>query len=100
VVANGQFLGGGFKVAAHANMSDGLLDLIILKDSGSLKMVDELFNMKEGDYKEEDNIMYIQAKKVSLISKERDVTVTVDGEPIGILPATFEVIPDVLTVKM
>jgi diacylglycerol kinase (ATP) len=100
VVANGQFLGGGFKVAPHASMSDGLLDLIILKDSGSLKMVDELFSMKEGDYKDEDKIIYRQARKVSLTSKERDVTVTVDGEPIGILPATFEVIPHALTVKL
>jgi diacylglycerol kinase (ATP) len=100
VVANGQFLGGGFKVAPHASMSDGLLDLVVLKDSGSLKMIDELINMKDGDYKEEDNIAYWHVKKVSLISKERDVTVTVDGEPIGILPATFEVIPHALTVKM
>jgi diacylglycerol kinase family enzyme len=100
VVANGQFLGGGFKVAPYATMSDGLLDLVILKDSGSLKMVDELLNMKDGDYKDEDNIMYRQARKVSLRSKERDVTVTVDGEPIGILPATFEVIPNALTVRM
>jgi diacylglycerol kinase (ATP) len=100
VVANGQFLGGGFNVAPHASMSDGLLDLVILKDSGSLKMIDELINMKDGDYNEEDNITYRQTMKVSLISKERDVTVTVDGEPIGILPATFEIIPNALTVKM
>src|SRR5918999_1689226 len=100
VVANGQFLGGGFKVAPHANMSDGLLDLVILKDSGSLKMIDELINMKDGDYKEEDNIIYRQVRKVTITSKERDVTVTVDGEPIGILPATFEVIPQALTLRM
>src|SRR5919106_1319286 len=100
VVANGQFLGGGFKAAPHANMSDGLLDLVVLKDSGSLKMIDELINRKDGDYKEEDNIIYRQVRKVTITSKERDVTVTVDGEPIGILPATFEVIPNALTVKM
>jgi diacylglycerol kinase (ATP) len=100
VVANGQFLGGGFKVAPHASMSDGLLDLVVLKDSDGLKMIDDLINMKDGDYKEEDNIVYRQVRKVSLTSKERDVTVTVDGEPIGILPATFEVIPNALTVRM
>jgi diacylglycerol kinase (ATP) len=100
VVANGQFLGGGFKAAPHANMSDGLLDLVVLKDSGSLKMIDELINMKDGDYKEEDNIIYRQVRKVTITSKERDVTVTVDGEPIGVLPATFEVIPHTLTVRM
>ena len=100
VVANGHFLGGGFKAAPHANMSDGLLDLVVLKDSGSLKMIDELINMKDGDYKEEDNIIYRQVRKVTITSKERDVTVTVDGEPIGVLPATFEVIPHTLTVRM
>lgn len=100
VVANGQFLGGGFKVAPHASMSDGLLDLVVVKDSGSIKMIDELINMKDGDYKEEDKIVYRQVRKVSLTSKERDVNVTVDGEPIGILPARFEVIPNALTVKM
>ena len=84
MVANGRFLGGGFNAAPKADISDGLLDLVILKDSGSLKMLDELVSMKEGDYSEEDKIFYRQVKKVSLASKERDVTVTVDGEPIGI----------------
>jgi diacylglycerol kinase family enzyme len=100
VIANGDFLGGGFRAAPKAEMSDGLLDLVILKDSGSLKMLDELVNMKDGDYSEEDKVFYRQVKKVSLASKERDVTVTIDGEPIGILPATFEIMPSALTIRM
>jgi diacylglycerol kinase (ATP) len=100
VVSNGSFLGGGFRTAPKANMSDGLLDLVMLKDSGSLKMLDELVKMKDGDYSEEDKVFYRQVKKVSLASKERDVTVTIDGEPIGILPATFEVMPNALKIKM
>jgi diacylglycerol kinase family enzyme len=31
---------------------------------------------------------------------ERDVTVTIDGEPIGILPATFDVIPSALNISI
>ena len=81
-------------------MSDGKLDLVILKDSGSLKMIDELVNMKDGDYSEEDNIFYTQVKQVSIVSMERDVTVAIDGEPIGVLPATFEIIPNALTIRM
>jgi diacylglycerol kinase (ATP) len=100
VVANSQFLGGGFKAAPKADMSDGKLDLVILKDSGSLKMIDEFVNMKDGDYSEEDNIFYTQVKQVSIASKERDVTVAIDGEPIGVLPATFEIIPNALTIRM
>lgn len=100
VVGNSQFLGGGFKATPKADMSDGKLDLVILKDSGSLKMIDEFVNMKEDDYSEEDNIFYTQAKQVSIASKERDITVAVDGEPVGILPATFEIIPNSLTIRM
>ena len=100
IVANGQFLGGEFKAAPKADMSDGKLDLVILKDSGSLKMIDELVNMKDGDYSEEDNIFYTQVKQVSIASKEREVTVAIDGEPIGVLPATFEIIPNALTIRM
>ena len=42
--------------------------------------------------------MYAQAKTVSMKSKERDVTITVDGEPIGILPAVFHIFPNSLNV--
>ena len=101
VVANGMYLGGGFKAAPQASVSDGLLDLTILKNSGSFKMLDELANMKgDEDYRDEKNdIFYIQAKKVSIKSKEREITVTLDGEPVGNLPATFEVYQNALRVK-
>lgn len=100
IVANGRFLGGGFEAAPKADMSDGLLDVLILKDSGSLKMLYELGSMRDGDYKVEGNMIYRQSRKVSFAPKERDVAVTIDGEPIGILPATFEVIHNALTVRM
>jgi diacylglycerol kinase (ATP) len=100
VVANGRFLGGGFMAARDADVSDGLLDLVVLKDSGSFKMLDEMINMKVGDYSGEDNILYAKAKKVLIRSKERKVTITIDGEPIGILPATFQIFPTQLTVMI
>jgi diacylglycerol kinase (ATP) len=100
VVANGKFLGGGFKAAPRADFSDGLLDVVILKSSGSFKMLDDLVNVKEGDYSTEDDIIYKQAKTVSITSKERNVTVAVEGEPIGILPATFQVLPKALAMRV
>jgi diacylglycerol kinase (ATP) len=108
VIANGQFLGGGFKAAPKANMSDGLLDIVILKNSGSFKMLEEFMSMKNGNYTRDDqDIIYIQAKKVSIKPKQQDdkikrgdITVTIDGEPIGILPATFQVYQNALTIKI
>jgi YegS/Rv2252/BmrU family lipid kinase len=100
VIANGKFLGGGFKAAPKADISDGLLDVVILKNSGSFKMLDDFVNIREGDYSKEDDVIYKQAKKVSIISKERNVTVVIDGEPIGILPATFQVLPNALAIRV
>jgi YegS/Rv2252/BmrU family lipid kinase len=98
VVANGRFLGGGFRAAPDAEVNDGLLDFLVMKDSGSFKMLDELANLKSGTYGSEDNILYSKAKKVLVKSKERQVTVTMDGEPVGILPASFQVMPHALNV--
>ena len=103
-------MGGGFQAAPKASMSDGLLDIVILKNSGSFKMLEEFISMKNGNYTSDDqDIIYIQAKKVSIKPKQEeehkgkkrgDITVTIDGEPIGILPATFQVYQDALTIKM
>jgi YegS/Rv2252/BmrU family lipid kinase len=100
IVANGKFLAGGFKTAPNAEMSDGLLDVVIVKDAGSLKMLGELFSMKSGEYEKDGNVIYRQSRKASLKSTERDVTVTIDGETIGILPATFTVAHHALTIMM
>src|SRR5829696_7994635 len=101
VVANGKFLGGGFKAAPEANVLDGLLDVVILKESSSLEMIENFLNIKDGNYTNEGDVFYRQAKKVSIKSKEnRDITVTIDGEPIGILPAIFEVLQNALTILM
>jgi diacylglycerol kinase (ATP) len=81
-------------------MSDGLMDLVILKDSGSLKMLDKFVSLKGDDgYTEEDNILYYQVSQVTLLPKERDMTVSLDGEPIGILPASLKIYHNALSVK-
>ena len=100
IIANGRYLGGGFKAAPRARFSDGLLDVIILKNSGSFKMLDKLIELKgSSSYKFEEDILYYQASEVRILPKENDVTVTVDGEPIGKLPALFKSYPKALTIK-
>lgn len=100
IIANGKFLGGGFNAAPRASMSDGLLDLIIVKNSGSLKMLQRLVEMKgDSQYTKEEDILYYQASQVAILPKNRNVTVSLDGEPVGILPAIFKVYHKALTVK-
>lgn len=100
IIANGRYLGGGLMAAPKADVSDGLFDIVILKDSGGLKMLDYFVDIKDGDYANKPDILYRQAKKVSIKSKEGDVTVAIDGEPIGILPATFQVLQNALIIRV
>ena len=100
VIANGNFLGGGFNVAPKANMSDGKLDVVIMKNSGSFKMLKKLVEMKgDSQYINEENILYYQASKVAFLPKNRNMTVSLDGEPVGILPAIFKAYHNPLNVK-
>jgi diacylglycerol kinase (ATP) len=102
IIANGKYVGGGFRAAPEASVSDGLLDVVVLKESSNLEMIENFLNVRDGNYTNEGDIFYKQAKKVSIKSKEeddKDITVTIDGEPIGILPATFQVLQNALTVR-
>jgi diacylglycerol kinase family enzyme len=86
------------------------LDVVILKDSNNIEMISNFINVKKGTYGKDDDVFYTQAKKVLIkpieeepeenTERKRDVTVTIDGEPVGILPATFQVVPNALTIKI
>ena len=93
-------MGGGFNVAPRASISDGRLDLIIMKNSGSFKMLEKLVEMKgESEYTNQEDILYYQAKQVTILPKNRNMTVSLDGEPVGILPAVFQIYHNALTIR-
>ena len=100
VVANGKFLAGGFNAASRAKMTDGKLDVVIMKNSGSLKMLQKLVEMKgDSEYLDEEDILYYQASQVMFLPKNRNMTVSLDGEPVGILPAVFKLYHNALTIN-
>lgn len=103
VVANGGYLGGGFQLAAKANMSDGLLDTVIIKDSDSFKVLKKLMDVRTKDetLNDDNEIHYGQSETVAIIPKTTNkITVAVDGEPIGILPGFFIVFPQYLKIRV
>jgi diacylglycerol kinase family enzyme len=71
IVANGSYIAGGFQPAYKAKNSDGFLDIVIVNDSGSLKFLTSLIDIKMEDHSVKANIIYEQAKNVILSSLER-----------------------------
>lgn len=102
MVSNGSVMGGGFNAATKAEMNDGLLDTIIVKNSGGFKILDKLVDIKRGEESidNQDEIYYGQSEAIALLSDlENNITVSIDGEPIGILPSYFKVFPLSLNIK-
>jgi len=102
MVSNGSIMGGGFNAATKAEMDDGLLDTVIVKDSSSFKILDKLVDIKRGEESidNQDGIYYGQSQAIALLSDlENNITVSVDGEPIGILPSYFKVFPLIINIK-
>jgi diacylglycerol kinase family enzyme len=102
MVANGNIMGGGFNAATKAEMNDGLLDTIIVKNSSGFKILDKLVDIKRGEESiaNQDEIYYGQSQAIALLTDlENNITVSIDGEPIGILPSYFKVFPLSINIK-
>ena len=98
VVANGQFFGGGMKIAPKAAPTDGLLDIQIehARKKDAIAMMPKVF---KGTHVPHPNVK--EAKRVKVgITSERPLLIEADGEVLGYTPASFEVLKDVLSLKI
>jgi diacylglycerol kinase (ATP) len=98
VVANGQFFGGGMKIAPRAAPTDGLLDVQIQTASRSeaIALLPKVF---KGEHVPHPEIREAKRVKVSITS-ERPLPVEADGEVLGETPATFELLRNALRLKV
>jgi YegS/Rv2252/BmrU family lipid kinase len=96
-VANGPSYGGGMKVAPHASLDDGLLDVVVIHEIGKLEFLRTFPKVFSGRHLEHPAVAVHRAARVDL-DADRTLAVYADGEPAGTLPATFEVRPAAITV--
>ncbi|HLH67734.1 MAG TPA: diacylglycerol kinase family protein [Candidatus Dormibacteraeota bacterium] len=99
VVANGQYFGGGMRVAPLARPDDGLLDVVIAGDLRWRDNLRALTRVRRGTHLDlpGGKISFTRARRVEVSSPE-PVRVDADGEQPGSLPAVFEVVPGALEV--
>ncbi len=94
VVANCQFFGGGMQMAPSASPTDGVFDVILIKNAGKIETMRGMNDFRAGKHLDQSNpkmeLMY--GKRVSVTSPEK-VRLDIDGETGGFLPALFEIQP-------
>ena len=98
VVANGQFFGGGMKIAPKAAPTDGLLDIQVehARKRDAIAIMPKVF---KGEHLPHPDILEAKRVKVSITS-ERPLRVEADGEVHGYTPATFELLRNALKLKV
>jgi len=94
VVANCQYFGGGMQMAPAASPTDGVFDVILIKDAGKVETMRGMNDFLQGKHLDQANpkIELMYGKRISVTSPEK-VRVDIDGEAVGFLPALFEVQP-------
>lgn len=103
-IANANQFGNNFTIAPKANLSDGLLDVIVVQKMSKLQVLMSVFyQMKYGDVKEEkfakDKILYFQTDELE-IHNPRLAPLHIDGDPaptaetlsVRIIPAAFRLV--------
>jgi diacylglycerol kinase family enzyme len=98
-VANGKFFGGKMKVAPHAEVDDGLFDVISMGDLTFGDLVKSGRRLYEGTHLSMDKVSSRRARVVEAqpIEPKAIVELDVDGEAPGLLPAKFEIVPGGIT---
>ncbi|MBI2377186.1 MAG: diacylglycerol kinase family lipid kinase [Deltaproteobacteria bacterium] len=101
VAANGQYFGGGMRIAKAAAIDDGLLDIVVVTEIGAREIarVAELYT---GDLVKWPSVRATRARtlRATAAGGVEPVLLDVDGEQPGRLPATIRVIPNAIRLKV
>lgn len=92
-IGNGNSYGGGMKVCPTADLTDGLLDLVILHPVSKIEFLKVFPTVYQGTHIEHSAVQVLQAKKIRI---ESSAIAYADGERIGQLPVQVESCPKTL----
>jgi len=95
--SNGEFSGGGMRLAPGARMGDGLLDVNVCEALGRVAAAALLWQIWRGRRPSHPKLRYFTARNVA-VEAEPPITVAADGELIGHTPVQFEVVPQALRI--
>jgi YegS/Rv2252/BmrU family lipid kinase len=97
--ANSGFYGGGMRLAPHARLDDGALDVILIGECSRLRYARTLPTAFRGAHVREPMVHELRGAELR-VDADRPFTVYADGDPIGNLPITMRAVPSALRVLL
>jgi len=100
-VCNGQFFGGGMKVAPKADPHDGLFDVVAMCDLTRAQGIALAHRIYKGSHLGQRGIELCRGRVVEAAPLRRhdEVLIDLDGETPGKLPMTARIVPGALRIR-
>ncbi len=102
-IANGRFFGGGMMIAPNADTADGLFDVVVIAETKTRAMVARMNDIYVGKHVDHPNVRVIRGRRVVATPADGQaapVFAERDGEGGMRLPATFDIMPAALTLRI
>ena len=96
-IANGEYYGGGMRIAPGAVVDDGLLDLCIVGDVSRLTALRQLANLYGGTHIHHPQVEMERGRSI-IIDGQPGILIHLDGEPFGSLPLSVQLRPGAIAV--
>lgn len=100
-IANGRYFGSGMNVAPGSSMTDGLFNVALVPQMPLSRMILDLSKLYSGDYLKSPRVLSFKTHRLQVIPENvrETLLVEMDGDTVGRIPATFEVIPKAIRLK-
>lgn len=102
-ICNGRYFGGGMHVAPMAKVDDGLFEIVVLGAKSKLGFAMTSRGIYSGSHIGQPDTLHLRGEKFVLELANEDARsvylLDVDGEPMGGLPLTVEVVKSALTLR-
>jgi YegS/Rv2252/BmrU family lipid kinase len=96
-VGNSKVYGGGMYVLPDAEIDDGRLDVMFVKDASKLRLLSLLPRVFRGTHGKSELVEFHRGEEIE-VSADRPFAIYADGDPIGATPAIIRVEPRCLRV--
>lgn len=96
-IGNGQYYGGGFRIAPHALLDDGMFDIYFVERMPKPKMIPVLLKLLKAKHESSPYVKRYTEKKL-IVDSEELCTFNVDGETMRSNHFEIEILPNALKV--
>jgi len=97
--SNGTTFGGGFRLTPNAIITDGILDICVIRQIVPLRRFWEVLKLSKGTHESLGAVTFLKGKEI-IINGGPNIKAHLDGEYFGAPPYKIEALPKCLSVKV